>query len=587
MKRLLIALLLPCAAFVPARAQNIEGQIIASQYGAWRVQGYAANDYTFAPTSCRVQGGASFFSAFTSGVPVEIVDGNPALSEEVTPSSVVINNQTCSISISPQNSHQLPWYIHSATGGLQEALNQNLSSSTENTVVLDSLWYQVGGSSSVIARVRGAAKLGLVDVTKTPFIWYSWNGSQYVVDPTGAVSSVFGRTGAVVAQAGDYNCDQVTDCGTAPAPGWYGTLTAAQGSGDSTLYVNVGGGALPGSGYYFVDAEWEHFAEYTALGGGNYTLTGVTRGQFSTAKAAHGAGASANSMQQLLSSTDELPFAWVGGPEGQSFIAINCPFGTNQNAEVEFEVGCPLSGGFFLFTNHTFVAGASAQNLIRGSLAIGVPAFTPNSLDQTYAISHTSEVLQSGYPNQVTGAIGFANGIPDSVRAVQPPNAAGPILIPSFVPPGSTTYTYLCQGTDVFGNNIPGTPASVTNLAASGWGGSAFIQGYCGPIPGAASVTVYRTAGGPNTGILATGTGAELAFQDFYTTASTGTPNVTNTTEPVLCTNGTQFCEESGTSATPPTNCSNSTQGWVYHMTSAAASPFAKVCNGSSWVTAY
>jgi hypothetical protein len=46
------------------QAQNIEGQIVASQYGRWKVPGYAPNTYSsFAPTSCRVQGGASFFFA--------------------------------------------------------------------------------------------------------------------------------------------------------------------------------------------------------------------------------------------------------------------------------------------------------------------------------------------------------------------------------------------------------------------------------------------------------------------------------------------------------------------------------------------
>ncbi len=587
MKKLLIGLLLACAGILSAHAQNIEGQIIASQYGTWRIAGYAANNYTFAPTSCRVQGGASYFNAFTPGVPVEIVDGNPALSEEVTPTSVVNNNQICSITISPENSHQLPWYIRSATGGLQEAINENLKGSTANTVVLDSHWYQIGGSSSVISSVTGSAKLGLVDITTTPFTWYSWNGSHYVLDPIGSVISVFGRTGAVTAQAGDYDCDQVTNCGSAAVSGWFGTLTAAQGINDSTLAVNVEGGTLPANGYYFVDAEWEHFAGYITLGGGNYTLTGVIRGQFTSAATAHSFDAQANSMQQLLSAPNEPPFAWIGGAAGQSVMTINCPFGGNLNAEIEFESGCPLSGGFFLFTNHSFVAGASAQNLIRGSLAIGVPAFTPDSPDQAYAISHTSQILQSGYPNQVTGAIGFANGIPDSVQAVQPPNAPAPILFSSFVPVGNTTYTYLCQGTDAFGNNIPGTPASVTNLASSDWGAPGFIQGYCGPIPGAASVTVFRIAGGPNTGVLATGPGATLSFQDFYATASAGTPNATNTTVPVLCTNGTQFCEESGTSTTPPSLCGTGTQGWIYHITSATTSPFAKVCNGSAWVTAY
>jgi len=60
------------------RAQNIEGQIVASQYGNWKVPGYTPNTYSsFAPTSCRVQGGASFFFAFNVGTPITIVDSNP------------------------------------------------------------------------------------------------------------------------------------------------------------------------------------------------------------------------------------------------------------------------------------------------------------------------------------------------------------------------------------------------------------------------------------------------------------------------------------------------------------------------------
>jgi len=137
MKKLisLVSLLL-CSTCV--RAQNIEGQIIASQYGKWRVPGYASNTYSsFAPDSCRVQGGASFFEAFTVGTPVEIVDSSPSSSEIVTPSSTVENNVSCSVAIAPINDHQLPFYLTSATGGLQEALNNNLTSPEPNTVILD------------------------------------------------------------------------------------------------------------------------------------------------------------------------------------------------------------------------------------------------------------------------------------------------------------------------------------------------------------------------------------------------------------------------------------------------------------------
>ena len=82
MKKLLALLpILLCTCNV--QAQNIEGQIIASQYGKWRVPGYAPNTYSsFAPSSCRVQGGASFFFAFTVGTPIAdrrrkpVVDGD-------------------------------------------------------------------------------------------------------------------------------------------------------------------------------------------------------------------------------------------------------------------------------------------------------------------------------------------------------------------------------------------------------------------------------------------------------------------------------------------------------------------------------
>ena len=191
MKKVLALLsLLLCTASV--QAQNIEGQIIASQYGKWRVPGYAPNTYSsFAPDSCRVQGGASFFFAFSSGTAIQIVDANPSLTETVTPTSVVNSNVTCAISIAPVNDHQLPFYLASATGGLQEALSQNLTTPATNTVVLDSAWYQLVGAANaatVIGTAKGGTQLNLVDVTTTPYNWYSWNGTQYVLVPLGGTA---------------------------------------------------------------------------------------------------------------------------------------------------------------------------------------------------------------------------------------------------------------------------------------------------------------------------------------------------------------------------------------------------------------
>jgi hypothetical protein len=193
MKKLVavLAVLLCCAS---VQGQNIEGQIIASQYGKWKVPGYAPNTYSsFAPDSCRVQGGASFFFAFTVGTPITIVDASPSLTETVIPTATVQSNVSCAVTIAPVNSHQVPFYLTSATGGLQEALNQNLTTPQTNTVILDNTFYQlVGGAANaaaVIAAAQGSAKLGLVDVTQVPTVWYQWNGTQYIRVGNGGVGT--------------------------------------------------------------------------------------------------------------------------------------------------------------------------------------------------------------------------------------------------------------------------------------------------------------------------------------------------------------------------------------------------------------
>jgi hypothetical protein len=184
MKRILLMGLIFCGC-VGAQAQNIEGQIIASQYGKWRVPGYAANTYSsFAPDSCRVQGGSSFFYGFTAGTPITLVDGNPSLTETLVPSVTVETDVTCSVTIAPAHDHELPFYFMSGTGGLQEALNQNLTTPESNTIILDSTWYGLAGgptaAAAVIASAKGSAMLGLVDITTVPTTFYAWNGTQYV-----------------------------------------------------------------------------------------------------------------------------------------------------------------------------------------------------------------------------------------------------------------------------------------------------------------------------------------------------------------------------------------------------------------------
>ncbi len=56
------------------------------------------------------------------------------------------------MSIAPVNNHQVPFYLASATGGLQEALNQNLTTPQANTIILDSAFYELVGGPAMRPR---------------------------------------------------------------------------------------------------------------------------------------------------------------------------------------------------------------------------------------------------------------------------------------------------------------------------------------------------------------------------------------------------------------------------------------------------
>jgi hypothetical protein len=201
LRRLLVGLALVfCASHL--QAQNVEGQIVASQFGEFQVPGIAVGSLQFEPSTCQVVGGGKNFAAFTAGVPVKIVDSNPALNEFQTPSAVFISQ--CAVSMATTYIHALPFYLTSGTGGLQEALNNGqVKAGGPNTVILNSEWYGLiapQSAATVIASVHGSTSLGLVDVTTTPYTAYGWNGSQYVSQGTGAAIPA---TGGVLVTSGN------------------------------------------------------------------------------------------------------------------------------------------------------------------------------------------------------------------------------------------------------------------------------------------------------------------------------------------------------------------------------------------------
>ena len=174
-----------------AQAQNIEGQVVASQYGEWKVPSIGIG-FTFDPASCQLSAGGKNFAAFSNGTPIKVVDENPALTE-VSNATVYahVDSSSCSVSLGGLAYGHTSFYLTSGTGGLQEALSNGIQrAGGSNTVILNAEWYALVAPSNpatVIASVQGSTILGLVDVTTTPYTNYSWNGTQYIVSTiTGA-----------------------------------------------------------------------------------------------------------------------------------------------------------------------------------------------------------------------------------------------------------------------------------------------------------------------------------------------------------------------------------------------------------------
>jgi hypothetical protein len=197
MKPLLLAVVAIVVCLPHAQAQSA-GQIIAAQYGEFRVTGSTIGGFSFPPATCQVSGGGQNFAAFSVGTPIKIVDGNPNLTEVATPTSVYIN--ACSVNMTTAHPHVPPFFLTSGTGGLQEAINANQTTNGPNTILLNAEWYQLiapGNAVSVIASVKGIPDLGLEDITTTPYTFYQWNGSQYAVIAAASGNYNQGAAGAV------------------------------------------------------------------------------------------------------------------------------------------------------------------------------------------------------------------------------------------------------------------------------------------------------------------------------------------------------------------------------------------------------
>jgi hypothetical protein len=161
----------------------------AADYGTWQVKSAAPNTYQWQPSSlCQFPqpGGGFPFSAFNTNGPVYLQDANPANSEVLTPSFVLINETLCEVALTPTHNHY-SFELMSGTAGLQEALNTISSQIAYATqVILDRNWYTLlssvpgANATAVIGSVKGSSAAVLVDITQAPEVFYKWNGGQYI-----------------------------------------------------------------------------------------------------------------------------------------------------------------------------------------------------------------------------------------------------------------------------------------------------------------------------------------------------------------------------------------------------------------------
>ena len=207
MRKLQFALATICLSLALAPpAVNAQGAlpplwVRAAEFNQWSFPSQAANTYTFSGTNCfvypQVQGqlypGSFFaFGPNANPYPVFIQDANPSNSEIVTPTAVSTVSSACGFIGSPVNQHT-SFVVKSGTAGLQEAVGTLGSAATPAypwTVVIDRTTYsQVSGLPSgtvptIIAALKGSINVQLVDITTTPFSYYSWSGSAYVPSQT-------------------------------------------------------------------------------------------------------------------------------------------------------------------------------------------------------------------------------------------------------------------------------------------------------------------------------------------------------------------------------------------------------------------
>lgn len=156
------------------------------------------------------------FQPLASTTPLSI--GLPSAAEAITPTSVAGDGASFFATFTA--AHGRGSQISSSTFGLQETLNY-AALRGGGAVIIDAQWTAIGGTTGIMNAATVPSGVTIQD---------NRSGGG-----TGAVDSVFGRAGAVVAAADDYTAAQVTGAVTGVASSVDSELALFNGTGGKTI----------------------------------------------------------------------------------------------------------------------------------------------------------------------------------------------------------------------------------------------------------------------------------------------------------------------------------------------------------------
>jgi hypothetical protein len=366
---------------------------------------------------------------------------------------------------------------------------------------------------------------------------------------------------------------------TCPTKGFGTGLNANQGASDTTATLVTTSG-LSTQGCFFVDAEYEC---YTGISGN--VLTGITRGEYTTTATTHSSGAAVVSVDLVLGSIQQAPVNVIAaGASTPTVFSVNNGFPSTHDGTSVMDVNGGSNELWFDSGGHITQVNTSGTNVFWAPVAIGSNDNLP--------ITNTQLVVQDNGPNEVTSPLGLGAGHAGTLNVVQTPTIGAPSVVNFATGAGSNTYSYVCAGTDYDGNLINGTTTTITGVPTVFGGPNPFIGVSCPWSAGVYSFQVYRTAGGPNQGLMNSTVGNPGGFTDFNGNSSGGSPPGANGSNPKITVQGTGVPTiqlgttniGTGTGA-PGTTCGTTPigNGSLWLRTDGTASTSLYVCAAGAW----